>query len=184
MKLKKNYIFKSDRLGFRNWVEDDLEAFANLNADVDVMEHFPNLLSKSETASFIERLQKHYSTKGYTYFATEILATGEFIGFIGIAYQEYQTDFTPATDIGWRLKKSVWGKGFATEGAKKCLDYAFNELKLDKIIAICTTNNSKSKNVMKKIGMTKIGTFKHPKLKEFPEYEQCTCYEIKNKERS
>ena len=133
--MENKYIFKSERLGFRNWYKNDLDAFSKLNADADVMEHFPYSLKKSETASFIERLQNHYSNKGYNYFAVEILKTGEFIGFIGLAYQDYRTGFTPATDIGWRLKKSSWGKGFATEGATRCLTYAFNELKLDRLIS-------------------------------------------------
>ena len=144
------------------------------------MRHFPNLLTRNETASFLERLQKQYFERGYNYFATEILETGEFIGFIGLAYQNYESDFTPASDIGWRLKKSTWGQGFATEGAKRCLKYGFNELKLDKIIATCTLNNSNSENVMKKIGMTKMGQFNHPKLKVYPEYEKCMWYEILN----
>jgi RimJ/RimL family protein N-acetyltransferase len=166
-------------LGFRNWSKTDLVSFAEINKDTAVMEYFPYCLTKNETVLFIERLKTHYSNRGYNYFATEILATGEFIGFIGLADQDYNSVCTPATDIGWRLKKSSWGKGFATEGAKKCLEYAFKELKLEKIIATCAISNTQSENVMKKIGMSKMGTFNHPKLKQFPTYEQCLWYEIK-----
>ena len=70
------------------------------------MEYFPTILTEKETEEFMQRLQKHYSKRGYNYFATEVIATGELIGFIGLAYQTYETDFNPATDIGWRLKKS------------------------------------------------------------------------------
>jgi len=143
------------------------------------MEHFPNTLSAKETENLLKRLINHFDDKGYTYYATEILETGELIGFIGLAYQTYETEFSPATDIGWRLKKSAWGKGYATEGAKRCLEYAFNELKMNKIFSICTLKNSKSENVMKKIGMIKKGEFNHPELKEYPEYERCLWYEIK-----
>lgn len=177
--MEKDYFFKSERLGFRNWVKEDLPTLAKLNADLEVMEHFPKPLTKKETATFIVRLQDHYKKHGYNYFATEVLKTGELIGFIGLAYQDYKTDFTPATDIGWRLKKSAWGNGYATEGAKRCLNFAFQELNLDQIISVCTKKNTKSENVMKKIGMKKVGEFKHPKLKEYPNYEICTCYEIK-----
>ena len=176
--IEKKYIFKSKRLEFRNWKKEDLVEFAKINADLEVMEHFPKPLTKNETLSFILRLQNHYKKNGYSYFATEILETGELIGFIGLAYQDYETDFTPAVDIGWRLKKSAWGNGYATEGAKKCLDFAFNKLKLEKVISTYTVKNSKSENVMKKIGMVKKGGFNHPKLKEYPEYEKCICYEI------
>ncbi|WP_431134797.1 GNAT family N-acetyltransferase [Psychroserpens mesophilus] len=176
--MKTDYIFTSERLGFRNWTKNDVIEFAEINADVKVMEHFPKPLTIEETSDFIERLQKHYTENGYNYFATEVLETSEFIGFIGLAYQEYQTEFTPATDIGWRLKTSAWGKGYATEGAKKCLEFAFNKLGLNKIISVFTEKNTKSENVMKKIGMEKIGTFNHPKLKAYPEYEKCICYQI------
>ena len=95
-------------------------------------------------------------------------------------YQTYEAPFTPITDIGWRLKKSAWGKGYATEGAKVCLDYAFKQLKLDSVASVCPTVNIPSENVMKKIGMTKQGTFKHPKLTDYPKLEECVWYKIEN----
>lgn len=172
------YLFTSERLGFRNWQNTDLEEFANLNADSEVMRHFPKTLTLQETKDFIIRLQDHFNKKGYTYFAVEVLETREFIGFIGLAYQDYEAPFTPSTDIGWRLKKSAWGKGYATEGAKRCLQFAFSELNLTKIVATCTLNNTSSENVMQKIGMTKKGIFKHPRLKDYPDMENCIWYEI------
>jgi RimJ/RimL family protein N-acetyltransferase len=173
------YLFQSERLGFRNWISSDLSALAAMNADPAVMEHFPTTLNINENKAFLERLQNHYEKNSYTYFATEILTTGEFIGFIGLAYQDYKTPFTPATDIGWRLKKAAWGKGYATEGAKKCLEFAFLELGIHKIVSTCTINNNKSEKVMQKIGMTKMGLFKHPKLGDYPDLEECVWYEIK-----
>ncbi len=176
------YLFTSARLGFRNWTGNDLEEFASLNADVEVMQHFPKTLTRKETEEFLIRLQNHFDKTGYTYFAVDVLETNEFIGFIGLVHQEYKSPFTPATDIGWRLKKSAWGKGFATEGAKRCLEFAFSNLGLTKIIATCTLNNKNSENVMQKIGMTKVGEFNHPRLKDYPEMERCVCYEkIKSK---
>ena len=163
--MNTNYLFTSERLGFRNWNKNDLTEFAKLNADLEVMEYFPNPLTTKETSDFIDRLQKHYEKHGYNYFATEVKETGELIGFIGLAYQEYETKFTPATDIGWRLKRSSWGNGYATEGAKRCLQFAFEELNLNHIISVFTERNTKSENIMKKIGMRQIGAFKHPKLK-------------------
>lgn len=179
--MKGNYIFRSDRLGFRNWTTQDLVEFSKMNSDSEVMEHFPKALTQKESAKLIKRFQSHYEKNGYTYFASDVLETGEWIGFIGLAYQEYITEFTPATDIGWRLKRSAWGKGYATEGAKRCLEFAFKEMNLESVIATCTVNNVKSENVMKKIGMVKKGEFNHPELKEFPEFEKCIWYEIRNK---
>ena len=172
------YLFKSERLGFRKWISNDLTELAAMNADEAVMEHFPATLSQEESAALLDRLQLHYTKNGYTYFATEVLETGEFIGFIGLAYQEYETEFTPATDIGWRLKPSAWGKGFATEGAKRCLQLAFDELKLKQVISTCTQSNTKSARVMQKIGMKYKGTFIHPKLVDYPDMQECIWYAI------
>lgn len=176
--MKNKYLFESNRLGFRNWTNQDLNEFAKINADAQVMKHFPNPLSSKETAEFLLRLQNHYDQNGYCYFATELLKSGELIGFIGLAFQEFVSSFTPATDIGWRLKKSAWGKGYATEGAKRCLEFAFDELKLDKVVSTCTLKNTQSEKVMRKIGMTKKGVFKHPKLSQHLHLEHCIWYEI------
>lgn len=175
------YLFTSERLGFRAWNDDDLEEFAKLNADPDVMEHFPNILRFEESEDFLKRLHLHFQKYGYQYFAVEILENAELIGFIGMAHQTYDSEFTPNTDLGWRLKKSAWGKGYATEGAKRCIEYAFNELGLEKLIATCTENNIKSEKVMQKIGMKKKGNFLHPKLVEYPSLQKCVCYEISRK---
>ena len=98
--MKKDYIFKSERLGFRNWTKTDLREFSKINADLEVMEHFPKPLTEKETTEFIERLIVHFEKHQYNYFATEILSSGELIGFIGLAFQDYQSDFTPAVDMG------------------------------------------------------------------------------------
>ncbi len=180
-KNKSEYIFESDRLGFRNWRQEDLDELLALNSDEKVMEHFPNTLSKKEVVDFLKKLKNHFSDNGFTYYATEILETKEWIGMIGLAHQDYKTQFTPAIDIGWRLKQKAWGKGYATEGAKRCLEYGFNELDLQKIISVCTINNKQSEKVMKKIGMTRIGSFKHPELLKYPAYEKHFCYEINKK---
>jgi RimJ/RimL family protein N-acetyltransferase len=179
--MSRKYIFKSERLGFRAWTKEDLLAFSEINADPAVMEHFPKPLTVEESDEFIDRLIAHYEKHGYQYFATEILATQELVGFIGLAFQRYKTEFSPATDIGWRLKKSVWGNGYATEGAKRCLAYAFDDLGLKKVFSACTQNNLKSEHIMRKIGMKKMGEFNHPNLKGYPALEKCVWYEVTRK---
>jgi RimJ/RimL family protein N-acetyltransferase len=181
--MKTRYLFTSKRLGFRTWKATDLTAFAALNADAQVMRYFPNTRTKSETKALLSRLQTHFNTHGFTYFATEILETGEFIGFIGLAHQTYAAPFNPAVDIGWRLKQDVWKNGYATEGAKQCLSYAFTTLNLESIIAVCTQNNIPSQRVMQKIGMQKMGVFNHPALLDYPHLKTCLWYQITNPNR-
>jgi RimJ/RimL family protein N-acetyltransferase len=176
--MQKDYLFRSERLGFRNWEQSDLDDLARMNASQEVMEHFPSRLTKEQSALFLDRLQQHYDSYGYTYYAVDLLETGRFIGFIGLAYQDYETQFSPATDIGWRLLPEAWGKGYATEGAKRVLKHASEDLKLDYIFACCTLNNRASEKVMQKIGLQKQGVFKHPKLKAWPDLEDCLWYDL------
>ena len=145
------YIFTSQRLGFRNWEESDFKKMAEINSDKEVMKFFPKILSETETVLFIEKMQQQFIEKQFCYFAVDTLKNNEFIGFIGLSEQNYKTDFTPCIDIGWRLHKKAWNKGFATEGAKKCLEYAFTHLNLDEIYAIAPKINVVSEIIMKKI---------------------------------
>lgn len=172
------YIFKSERLGFRNWTSSDIKKMTAISSDPDVMKYFPSTHDLKHTEGFIKRMQTQYEENGYCYYAVEVLETGTFIGFIGIAKQTYESDFTPCVDIGWRLSKAAWNKGYATEGAKKCLEYAFNTLELTNIKSVCPVINQKSEHVMIKIGMQKVKEFNHPLLIEFKDLERCYLYEI------
>lgn len=174
----KPYLFTSSRLGFRNWTEADLDRFSELNANPKVMEFFPATLDRLESAALMDRLQNQFAERGYTYFATEVKKTGKCIGFIGLSYQDYPAAFTPAVDIGWRLIPEAWGKGYASEGGRSCLDYAFGRLSLDRIVSVCPRWNINSERVMQRIGMQRHSSFKHPKLSGSPHLEECVWYEI------
>lgn len=156
----------------------DLEQMSMLNLDQEVMTYFPFLPSRKQTEEFIIRMQKQFLSKGFCYFPVERLNTKEFIGFIGLSEQKFDSDFTPCIDIGWRISKKYWGKGLATEGAKTCLSYAKNNLELKKIYATAPKINTRSIAVMKKIGMTYSREFQHPNLSEYPELSKCVLYAV------
>lgn len=143
------------------------------------MEYFPAPLTLEESRAFLKRLLDHFEEHGLTYYAVDLLDSEKNIGFIGLAYKDFESDFTPAVDMGYRLKKAYWGKGYCTEGAQRCVEYGFNDLNLDRIIAFFVEGNVKSENVMKRIGMEKIKHFNHPKYKNDPAFEKCVLYEIK-----
>ena len=172
------YILTSERLGFRNWVENDVPEMVTISADEQVMEFFPYVATPEQTNVFIKRMQTMFAKKGYCYFAVDRLDTGEFIGFIGLCYQENELEFSPYIDIGWRLNPQQWGNGFATEGARRCLTYAVNELQLTDIKSTAPLVNVKSIRVMEKIAMTKKFEFIHPKLAGNTYLETCACYAI------
>ncbi len=170
------YIFSSERLGFRNWNAIDIDKMHEINSDHKVMEFFPGIPKREQTIAFIERMQRLFENKGYCYFAVDKLEGNEFIGFIGLMEQTYEADFTPCVDIGWRLKSSEWNKGYATEGAKRCLDYSLNELKLESVFATAPKVNVKSERVMIKIGLKKQYEFEHPLLKDNENLKKCVLY--------
>ncbi len=174
------YLFKSKRLGFRNWIDSDIPLMIEISGDADVMKNFPAVATRKQTTVFIERMQAMFTEKGFCYFAVDSLEDNSFIGFIGLCHQDYDVEFAPCIDVGWRLDKQYWGKGFATEGAKRCLDYAFNELGLENIKSTAPLVNLNSIKVMQKIGMTKQLEFNHPKLLDNKRLVNCICYEAQN----
>lgn len=176
----KKHLFTSERLGFRNWLATDIDLYAELCADKEVMEYFPSTKTKKECKAQIERFKKHYNDYGYTFFAVDILESNQFIGFIGMINSSFKAIFTPCKEIGWRLHKQFWGFGYATEGAKRCLEYGFNDLDFKEIYAITPLKNSKSESVMIKIGMKKQGVFEHPSIEDGHWLKTELYYKIEN----
>ena len=123
-------ILRTDRLKIRQWEEKDILPFTRMNQNTEVMRHFPSLLSAADSLKSVERYARSIEALGYGYFAIERLEEGDFIGFIGFMDQTYESPFTPAIDIGWRLKPEAWGKGYATEGALACIRFAKKEFHL------------------------------------------------------
>ncbi len=158
------YIIQTSRLGLRQWTNDDIPPFVEMNRDTNVMRYFPALLTEEETQAMVQRIQTSFVTNGFGLYAVEVKSTNEFIGFTGFSIPRFQSFFTPCVEIGWRLKHSAWGQGYATEAAKACLQYSFNKLGFDKVYSFTASVNTPSENVMKKAGMIKAGEFNHPLL--------------------
>ncbi len=174
-----SYLFQSERLGFRNWDVSDVDVFfSEINNDDNVMEFFPFKPTREQTKEFILRMQHMYSKIGFCYFAVDLLEAKELIGFIGLSEQTYIKELGTFVDIGWRLKKSVWRKGYATEGAVACLQYGFKHLGLNTIYSVASETNINSIAVMKKIGMQQIKTFDHPKLVNYPDLVSCVLFSV------
>jgi len=175
------YLFESERLAFRNWKEDDLMSMHLVSSDPVVMKNFPSTKTLDETKAFIVKMQDQFLAYKYCYFPAVLKTTNEVIGFIGLAYQTFDAPFNPAVDIGWRLAKKHWGKGYATEGAKACLKYAFETLNIKEVVSIASTVNTPSINVMQKIGMEHVYDFEHQLLLDYPRIKMCSLYSIKRK---
>jgi RimJ/RimL family protein N-acetyltransferase len=160
------FIIDTPRLGLREWKDSDTPVFIEMNRDEKVMEFFPSLLSQEETRAMMGRIKTFLAENKFGLWAVERKDTNEFIGFNGLSIPRFRTDFTPCVEIGWRLAQRHWGYGFATEAATACLDYGFKTLKLKEITSFTSVLNTKSINVMKKIGMHFIKNFEHPAIED------------------
>ena len=174
------YIFESERLGFRRWQESDRIPFSIMNADASVMKYFPNGLTKKASDLLLERFEKHLLEKGYGIWAVEIKKNREFIGFIGLLEINMDVDFKKSTEIGWRLDKRFWKKGYAVEGATACLEYAFNILQMNEIYSFTSLLNQPSETVMQRIGMKKVKEFDHPNVEADSPLRRHVLYKIQN----
>ena len=159
---------RTERLILRRWRETDREPFAALNADPDVMDYLPVRLTRAESDQLIARIDAGFDQRGYGLWALELRATGEFIGFTGLDIPSFEAHFTPAVEVGWRLARSAWRQGYATEAARASLAFGFQEADLDEIVSFTSAANSRSRAVMQRIGMTydPADDFDHPELEE------------------
>ncbi|KAB1921297.1 GNAT family N-acetyltransferase [Micromonospora noduli] len=145
---------RTDRLVLRRWRDSDLEPWAAMNADPEVREHLGDLLTREQSDASVSRFQADFDKRGYGWWAVEVQVTGEFIGFAGLDDVDEDMPFT-GVEIGWRLARSAWGQGYATEGALRVLAHGFDALALPEILAVTTATNLRSQAVMRRIGMTR-----------------------------
>jgi RimJ/RimL family protein N-acetyltransferase len=159
-------VLETERLRLRNWQLSDREPFAQLNIDPRVMEFFPKRLSREESNAMVDRIESHFSAKGFGLYAAELRSDGRFVGYIGLHTPTFEAHFTPCVEIGWRVSSDVWGQGLATEGARAVVRHAFQELGLDEIVSFTVPANQRSIRVMQKLGMTHDAAddFEHPNL--------------------
>jgi RimJ/RimL family protein N-acetyltransferase len=157
---------RSDRLLLRAWREEDLEPFARLNADPRVMEHFEAPLSPPQSADLAVRIRAHWAQHGFGLWAVEVPGLAPFAGFVGLAVPSFVAPFTPCVEVGWRLAHELWGRGYATEGARAALTFGFERLELDEVVSFTVPANLRSCRVMERLDMqhSPSDDFDHPKF--------------------
>lgn len=150
----------------RGWREDDRRPFADLNADDEVMAHFPSTLTRAQSDALVERIGSHFERQGYGLWALEIPGVTAFAGFVGLALQTFDAPFTPAVEIGWRLSNRHWHHGYATEAAQVALGFGFGSVGLTEIVSMTSTTNIASQAVMLRLGMhcDHRDDFEHPSI--------------------
>jgi RimJ/RimL family protein N-acetyltransferase len=152
------------RLVLRQWREADLEPFARLNADPEVMRYFPAPLDRGQSDAMATRLHDLIEAQGWGLWAVERRDTGAMVGFTGLAVSRHPLPFQPCVEVGWRLDRGAWGHGFATEAAREALRVGFDELGLSEVVSFTTVTNTRSRAVMERLGMVRdpAEDFDHP----------------------
>lgn len=156
---------RTNRLLLRRWQASDLDPFAAMNADPVVMEHFfHGVRTRQETADFIGRIEQEFERRGFGLWAVDVSGIAPCIGFVGLHEALFDAPFTPAVEVGWRLARAHWGRGYATEAAKAALAFGFEDAGLAEIVSFTNAGNHRSQRVMERIGMTRdpAGDFDHP----------------------
>lgn len=157
-------MIETERLILREWGEEDIAPFAEINRDPAVMEFFLSPLSEEESLGFYRRIVGEFAECGFGLYAVQLRRSGEFIGYTGFHRFDFEAEFSPGVEIGWRLASGHWGHGYATEAARACIAYARDKRLLLRLHSFTSVLNLRSQRVMQKAGMEKAGHFLHPAL--------------------
>jgi RimJ/RimL family protein N-acetyltransferase len=172
-------MIQTPRLKLRQWQAADHAPFAAMNANPIVMEFFPALLTTEQSNAMADTIQAKMVRQGWGLWAVEILESGAFAGFVGLNEPGYPLPFAPCIEVGWRLDKAFWGKGYATEAGNAALEFAFNTLELAEVVSFTAVLNQRSQAVMQRLGMTNQGqNFENPMVPAGDRLREHVLYKI------
>jgi RimJ/RimL family protein N-acetyltransferase len=148
-------MFETSRLVLRLPTDDDLDPLAAIDADPQVMQFIGDgtTRSREETAAGLARARQEWDERGFSMFAVDVRDSGQFIGWVALSEPAFLPEVLPAVEIGWRLGRQYWGRGYATEAARVALQFGFSACRLERIISIRHIANEASKRVMDKLGI-------------------------------
>jgi RimJ/RimL family protein N-acetyltransferase len=155
---------RTERLMMRRWRNSDRESFAALNADPETMRHFPSTLDRAASDAFVDLIESRFEQQGFGLWALELADSGEFIGFTGLNPMPDDVPGAGGMEIAWRLARSAWHHGYATEAARAALNLAFGGAGLAEIWSHTAVLNEPSQAVMRRIGLIEAARFDHPRI--------------------
>ena len=149
---------ETERLVLRRWRDEDLDAYAAMNADPEVMRYIGDghVHGRAEAAVSLARIRQEWSTHGFGRWAVELRSTGTFAGFCGVGFLKAFPDLAGEPEIGWRLPRALWGAGYATEAAIASRDDFFRRTGYDHLISLSQPGNAASQRIMEKLGMLRV----------------------------
>ncbi len=155
---------RTERLVLRRWRDDDLDDFAEMNSDPEVVRYLRDGTprTREESAEQLAGFMRHWEEHGFGLWAAVLPETAEVIGFVGLAVPTFLPEVLPAVEAGWRLKRRHWGNGYATEGGGEALRFGFDDLGLDRIVSVRHRDNEASRRVMERLEMTLERETVHP----------------------
>jgi RimJ/RimL family protein N-acetyltransferase len=155
---------ETDRLLLRGWRASDLDALAALCADPEVMKFIGDgrPIGRGRCAALLQRIVMHWEDHGFGLWAAQERASGEVLGFVGLAHPEWHPVLAREVEAGWRLARAAWGRGYATEGGRAALHHAFGTLGHARVISLIDPGNEPSRAVARRLGMTVADTTVHP----------------------
>jgi len=160
-------IIETPRLRLRPLIDSDMESYLAMWADPEVIRHVsPTPISRAAAEAAATHYTRLLQTKGYGYWTIDVNGGPSFAGIIELVDVNFTAAFTPAIEVGWLLPREHWGNGYATDGGRAALDYAFTTLELDEVVALTAASNIASQRVMQRLGMTHDpqDDFDHPYL--------------------
>jgi len=173
-------MIKGPRICLRQWTDDDLDPFAEMDADPEVMRFLPKVATREESSQFLENCRNYIEKNEWGLWVVEIDDT--FAGITGCRKVSFQAHFTPAIEIGWRLRKEFWGHGYATEAARVAMLHGFLNYDWSEIVSYPTSQNKPSWRVMQRLGMShdEADDFYHPKIPKGHPLQLHCLYKLKS----
>ena len=168
----------TERLILRPWRDEDLDPLFAINGDPESMRYFAATMTRAESDAWAARMRAHFAEHGWGFWVVAEVATGDFVGVVGLMTIPWQAAFTPAVEIGWRIGARFRRLGYAAEAARAALGFGFATLGLEKIVAFTVPGNAASWKLMEKLGMRHVGEFDHPRLPEGHHYQRHLLYRL------
>ena len=145
-------VLETERMSLRRLTMDDVDNMLGIYSDPVAMEHFPSTRDRDGTIEYLERTLARYEEDGHGFWACIRKSDGEYLGNCGVLKQEVEGEFE--LEVGYQFLRKHWGKGYATEAAIACRDYAFEHLGADPVISMIAPANEPSQRVAQRNGMT------------------------------
>ena len=174
-------MIETERLILRGWRDSDIEPFHTMCNDPEVMRYLGPPMSRAVAEESAARQNGFIGSHGYCFWAVERKADGAFLGFCGLKPGPAGTPIADEMEIGWRLARNAWGKGYAREAAEASIAWGWANTATPEISAMTVIDNVRSWGLMERLGMTRdlAGDFDHPAVAEGDPLRPHILYRIK-----